>query len=125
MAVQYEDFTAKLMNDMDPELLDFVRNKVNTFIKWDLLKFFHENPNTADTAENIARYVGRSATAVKAEAQQLVEGGLMEMRLVDDLPIYTLTRNQETKRLADQFLRACEDRNFRVKVVYHIIRGMR
>jgi hypothetical protein len=125
LAVQYEDFTAKLMNDMDPELLDFVRNKVNTFIKWDLLKFFHENPNTADTAENIARYVGRSATAVKAEAQQLVEGGLMEMRLVDDLPIYTLTRNQETKRLINQFLRACEDRNFRVKVVYHIIRGMR
>lgn len=125
MAVQYEDFTAKLMNDMDPELLDFVRNKVNTFIKWDLLKFFHENPNTADTAENIARYVGRSATAVKAEAQQLVESGLMEMRLVDDLPIYTLTRNQETKQLVNQFLRACEDRNFRVKVVYHIIRGMR
>jgi hypothetical protein len=125
LAVQYEDFTAKLMNDMDPELLDFVRNKVNTFIKWDLLKFFHENPNTADTAENIARYVGRSATAVKAEAQQLVESGLMEMRLVDDLPIYTLTRNQETKQLVNQFLRACEDRNFRVKVVYHIIRGMR
>lgn len=125
MAVQYEDFTAKLMNDMDPELLEFVRNKVNTFIKWDLLKFFHENPNTADTAENIARYVGRSATAVKSEAQQLGESGLMEMRLVDDLPIYTLTRNQETKQLVNQFLRACEDRNFRVKVVYHIIRGMR
>jgi hypothetical protein len=125
LAVQYEDFTAKLMNDMDPELLDFVRNRVNTFIKWDLLKFFHENPNTADTAENIARYVGRSSTAVKAEAQQLVESGLMDMRLVEDLPIYTLTRNQETKRLVNQFLRACEDRNFRVKVVYHIIRGMR
>jgi hypothetical protein len=125
LAVQYEDFTAKLMNDMDPELLDFVRNKVNTFIKWDLLKFFHENPNTADTAENIARYVGRSATAVKAEAQQLVEGGLMEMRLVEDLPIYTLTRNQEIRQLINQFLRACDDRNFRVKVVYHIIRGMR
>ena len=125
MAVQYEDFTTKLMNDMDPALLDFVRTKVNTFIKWDLLKFFHENPHTSDTAENIARYVGRSATAVKAEAQQLVETGLMEMHLVDDLPVYTLTENAQARQLINQFLRACDDRNFRVKVVYHIIRGMR
>ena len=125
MAMQYEDFTAKLMNDMDQSLLDFVREKVNTFIKWDLLKFFHENPHTADTAENIARYVGRSAAAVKAEAQQLVDSGLMEVRLIDDLPTYTLTQNEQARQLINKFLHACEDRNFRVKVVYHIIRGMR
>ncbi len=125
MAVSYEDFTAKLMNDMDPELLDFVRNKVNTFIKWDLLRFFRENPYTADTAENIARYIGRSATAVKTEAQQLVESGLMEIRLLDDLPVYALTQDRAMRDLLDRFLQACEDRNFRVKVVYHIIRGMR
>jgi len=113
------------MNDMDPTLLEFVKNKVNTFIKWDLLRFFHENPNTSDTAENIARYVGRSATAVKTEAQQLVESGLMDIRTVDDLPIYTLTRNEQARQLINRFLHACEDRNFRVKVVYHIIRGMR
>ena len=125
MAEQHEDFTARLMNDMDPTLLEFVKNKVNTFIKWDLLRFFHENPNTSDTAENIARYVGRSATAVKTEAQQLVESGLMDIRTVDDLPIYTLTRNEQARQLINRFLHACEDRNFRVKVVYHIIRGMR
>ena len=125
MTVQYEDFTAKLMNDMDPALLDFVKSKINTFIKWDLLKFFHENPNTADTAENIARYVGRSAAAVKAEVQDLVEGNMMHMRLVADLPIYTLTEDKQKRDLISRFLRACEDRNFRVKVVYHIIRGMR
>ena len=125
MAVQYEDFTARLMNDMDPALLDFVKSKVNTFIKWDLLRFFYENPHTADTAENIARYVGRSAAAVKAEVQELVDSDLMEQRLVADLPIYTLTQKEETRKLISLFLTACQDRNFRVKVVYHIIRGMR
>ena len=125
MTVQYEDFTAKLMNDMDPALLDFVKSKINTFIKWDLLKFFYENPNTADTAENIARYVGRSAAAVKAEVQELVDGGMLNVRLVADLPIYTLTEDKQKRDLISRFLRACEDRNFRVKVVYHIIRGMR
>ena len=125
MTVQYEDFTAKLMNDMDPELLSFVKDRVNTFVKWDLLRFLNENPHTADTAENIARYVGRSAAAVKAEAQELVDSGLLQMRLVADLPIYTLAQNNQVRALINRFLEACQDRNFRVKVVYHIIRGMR
>lgn len=125
MTVQYEDFTARLMNDMDPKLLEFIKKKVNTFIKWDLLKFFHENPNTSDTAENIARYVGRSAAAVKAEAQQLADAGLLQIRVVADLPIYTLTQDKPSREMIGRFLQACEDRNFRVKVVYHIIRGMR
>lgn len=113
------------MNDMDPKLLEFIKKKVNTFIKWDLLKFFHENPNTSDTAENIARYVGRSAAAVKAEAQQLADAGLLQIRVVADLPIYTLTQDKPSREMIGRFLQACEDRNFRVKVVYHIIRGMR
>ena len=46
MVANGDDFTARLMNDMDPALLDFVKVKVNSFIKWDLVRFFYENPNT-------------------------------------------------------------------------------
>jgi len=53
-----EDFTTRLMNDMDPQLLDLVKTKVNSFIKWDLVRFLRENPNTADTADSIAKYIG-------------------------------------------------------------------
>lgn len=120
-----DDFTARLMNDMDPRLLDFIKNKVNSFIKWDLMRFFHENPNTADTVENIARYAGRSAAAVKPELDELVEAGVMERRLVGDIPVYMLSTNPEMRRLVEDFVNACEDRHFRVKAVYHIIRQMR
>ena len=70
-----DDFTARLMDDMDPILLDFVKNKVNSFIKWDLVRFFHENPHTADTVENIAKYAGRNVTAVEPELEELVDSG--------------------------------------------------
>ncbi|NIV33844.1 MAG: hypothetical protein GWN58_31675, partial [Anaerolineae bacterium] len=52
MVFSGEDFTTRLMNDMDPPLLELVKTKVNSFIKWDLVRFLRENPNTADTAEN-------------------------------------------------------------------------
>ncbi len=119
-----DDFTARLMSDMDPDLLEFIKTKVNSFIKWDLVRFFHENPHTADTVENIARYTGRNPLAVKPELEELVESGLMRRQLVSGIPVYSLTTDEATRNLIRRFVQACEDRHFRVKAVYHIIRGM-
>ena len=125
MAIQSDDFTAKLMNDMDSRLLDFIKTKINSFIKWDLVRFFYENPNTTDSVENIAKYAGRNAAAVQSELEELVASGVMEKQFVDDIPVYSLAANEEMRKLIDEFILACEDRHFRVKAVYHIIRGMR
>ena len=125
MVFSGEDFTTRLMNDMDPPLLDLVKTKVNSFIKWDLVRFLRENPNTADTAENIAKYVGRNAATVEPELHELVECEIMDVKTVDGLPVYSLTTNASTRGLLDRFITACEDRHFRVKVIYHIVRGMR
>jgi hypothetical protein len=121
-----DDFTTRLMDDMDPILLEFVKKKVNSFIKWDLVRFFYENPHTTDTVENIAKYAGRNADAVRPELEDLVESGIMQKKtLSDDTPVYSLSTDEDMRALVDKFILACEDRHFRVKAVYHIIRGMR
>jgi len=125
LALQSDDFTAKLMDNMDSRLLDFIRDKVTSFIKWDLVRFFYENPSTTDSVENIAKYAGRNTAAVQSELEELVESGVMEMQLIDDLPVYSLASDEEMRQLVEKFILACEDRHFRVKAVYHIIRGLR
>ncbi|HUT20920.1 MAG TPA: hypothetical protein VM366_17335 [Anaerolineae bacterium] len=124
MAVS-EDFTSKLMNDMDPALLEFVKAKVNSFIKWDLVRLFHENPHTADSAESIARYIGRHVDATQPELEGLVEDGVIQKRTIDGTTIYSVVSDQEMRSLIEKFVLACEDRHFRVKAVYHIIKNMR
>ena len=125
MASNGDDFTARLMDDMDPVLLDFVKTKVNSFVKWDLVRFFHENPHTADTVDNIAKYAGRNVAAVEPELNELVDSGIMQETILGDTSIYSLVSDEEMRNLVDRFITACEDRHFRVKAVYHIIRGMR
>jgi hypothetical protein len=120
-----DDFTAKLMNDMEPRMLDFVKTRVNTFIKWDLVRFFNENPHTADSVENIAKYAGRNPIAVKPELDELVDAGVMQRQSIGGIPVYRLADDKEMRQLISEFIAACEDRHFRVKAVYHIIRGMR
>lgn len=119
------DLAARLMGDMAPQLLEFLKTKVNSFVKWDLVRFFHENPNTTDTAENIARYAGREATAIEAELGELVGAGVLERQHIGELTVYSLAHDPAMRSLVQQFVLACDDRQFRVKAIYHIIRGMR
>jgi hypothetical protein len=125
MAIDESDLAARLMEDMDARLLEFLKNQVNSFIKWDLVRFFHEEPNTTDTAENVARYAGRDPTAIEQELEELAESGVLHRETVGEMTVFSLATDQEMRDLIEQFLVACNDRQFRVKAIYHIIRGMR
>jgi len=113
------------MADMDPQLLEFLRAKVNSFVKWDLVRFFHDNPHTTDTADNIARYAGRSVETIRAELIELARDGVLEENQLGDMTVYSLVPDRQTRELLEQFVKASDDRQFRVKAIYHIIRGTR
>lgn len=119
------DITSHLMDDMEPGLLDFLREKVNSFVKWDLVRFFHDNPHAADTAESIARYTGRDVRTIEDELAGLVEASVLQQREVSGVKIYTLAQDPAMRALINRFVLACDDRQFRVKAIYHVIRGMR
>jgi hypothetical protein len=119
------DQTSRLMDDMDPVMLDFLHDKVNSFVKWDLVRFFHDNPHAADTADSIARYTGRDVRAIANDLSGLVDARVLEKNELSGQTIYTLTTDQRMRTLINDFVRACDDRMFRVKAIYHVIRGMR
>jgi hypothetical protein len=118
------DLTGRLMADMDPRLLEFLQSKIDSFVKWDLIRFFHDNPYTTDTASNIARYTGRSVEAIRNDLAELAASDVLEESRLGDLTVYSLTRDPEIKELLDRFVTASDDRQFRVKAIYHIIRGV-
>lgn len=113
-------FVTSLMDDIEPTLLEFIRTNVNSFIKWDLIRFFYENRYTTGTAENIAQYAGRKIPGVERELEDLVGSGVIVRRRLDGIPIYLLGRDEEMWALMGKFVLACEHRDFRVKVVYQI-----
>lgn len=120
------DYASQLMDDMDPDLLQFLQTRVNSFIKWDLVRFFHDNPHAADTPENIARYIGRDTRTIADELEGLVQAGVLQRRAVPaGVSVYALARDEQMRGLVNHFVQACNDRQFRVKAIYHVIRGMR
>jgi hypothetical protein len=120
--MQREDLTARVTKNLDPDLLDFLAVYADSFVKWDLLRFFHENPSTMDTAENIARYVGRSVRDVQPELKALARHGLLVERLLDTLTVYILHHDTALRTRLAAFIKATQDREFRRKVIYHMVR---
>ena len=119
------DLTRSLMADMDPQLLAFLQEKVNSFVKWDLVRFFHDNPHTTDTADNIARYAGRSVDAIHTGLAELARDGVLDKSQLGGMTVYSLASDSRIREVLGQFVKASDDRQFRVKAIYHIIRGMR
>lgn len=103
---------------------DFLVNKVNSFIKWDLVRFFHENPHTTDTADNIAFVVGRDEKVTRRELDGLVKVGVLEKRMISDVSVYTYTADQALRERVCDFVTACHDREFRVKAINQVIATM-
>lgn len=120
-----DDLAQNLMDDMDPRLLDLIQHHINSFIKWDLVRFFHDNPHTTDTADSIARYTGRDVRTIEPELMQLSRDGILQAEDLDGLQVYTLAPDTEIRQLIDKFIVACDDRQFRVKAIYHVIRSLR
>ncbi|MDX1991342.1 MAG: hypothetical protein SF029_03075 [bacterium] len=109
---------------MTPALLEFLRQKVNSFVKWDLVRFFHDNPHTKDTAENLARYIGRDVRSIERELNGLVEADVLGCETISGLTIYELADDDVTRQTIEQFIEACHNRDFRVEAIHHVIREM-
>ena len=114
-------FATYLLDDLEPTMLDFIKTNVNSFTKWDLIRFFYKNQHTIDTAEKIAQYAGRTVPVIVRGLDDLVDSGIMVKRGVEGVLTYSLGNDEKTWALMSEFVSGCEDRDFRIKVIYHIV----
>jgi hypothetical protein len=112
-----------IMEEMDFRVLQFIKNHVTSFTRWDTIRFLHENPHTHDTAENLAKYIGRAPHIIAEEAKELSEEGILTSETRGNHSIYSLTEDRELRQLIAALVKAARDRAFRMKLVYHILRA--
>lgn len=123
MTVQDRPATASEQS-LDARMVEFLTLKINSFVKWDLIRFFHDNPHAVESAENIARYAGRELGEVEPELLEMSEAHLLEVQDVNQCKIFRLVRDPQTRALIRQFVEACDDREFRVQAIQYVIKRM-
>ena len=107
----------------ETNIIEFLHDKVDSFVKWDLMRFFHDNPHTRETAENIAQYTGRDMQTIEQELAGLVKVGVLTGKRVSGVMVYTLVEDDNLRQMLNDFMEACHDRQFRVRAIQYVIQG--
>ncbi|GAB4536525.1 MAG: hypothetical protein Kow0063_22170 [Anaerolineae bacterium] len=91
--------------EVDIDLLVFIERYASDLLKWDIISFFARNPDLVDTADNVARGIGRDPRVVRSELGDLAILGILEWDDLDGDHIYRLTKRSDLRRLALKFAR--------------------
>lgn len=91
--------------EVDIDLLVFIERYASDLLKWDIISFFARNPDLFDTADNVARGIGRDPRVARSELGDLVILGILEWDNLDGDYIYRLTRRSDLRGLALKFAR--------------------
>ena len=117
--------SSQLNDSIEPDLLAFLRARLNTLLKWELAHYFYENPQTADIADNLARYFGRDLHNIEEELAQLARAGVLRAEPAQDVLVYSLTEDADTLALLGQFVAASRDREFKMRAIYLVLQAKR
>jgi len=107
----------------DEALNDFVDSHIDSFVTWDLLLFFHFNPEISDTAEGLAGRLGRPASEVALALERFCGRGLVQK--CDGGQSYRLNVNEELRQNIARFAHAQEDRELRLGLIRSILQKNR
>lgn len=98
---------------LGPAVMQFVDDYVNSLLTWDILVYFHKNPDETLGPEELALRLGRHTDESAIEIEALCDGGILEHAggLIRYAPA------QETREIIGTFVDACQDRGRRLALI--------
>ena len=110
-----------IIRNTDPALLTLLDERLNTLVKWDVMRFFHRNPDAMKTAGEIATALSRDEKSVAAAAVELTETGFLERQGGARARIYMLSGDDATRQEMESFMTACDDAKFRRCAIQYVL----
>lgn len=98
---------------LGPTVIGFVERHVSSLLTWDILVFFHRNPDAVLDAPGLASRLGRHVDEIGPEIEALCAGRIMECAggLIRYKP------SAELRQQAGEFVEACQDRGRRLALI--------
>jgi predicted transcriptional regulator len=109
---------------VDPESAGRLLPHLDSFVKWELLRFLHDNPLTEAAIEDLARYTGRDETEIKSAARALHSAGLIDQGEGEFGYTYSIAKDERTREMIDHIVEGfIADRLVRLAISSHILKA--
>jgi hypothetical protein len=105
---------------LGPSVTQFVESHVRSLLAWDILVFFHRNPETALDTAALADRLGRRSEEVAPEIDSLCDSDILDCQ--DDVIRYEPT--PELREQVTMFVEACQDRGRRLALIALVLHSI-
>jgi hypothetical protein len=105
---------------LGPSVTQFVETHVRSLLAWDVLVYFHRNPETALDAAALADRLGRRVEEVQQEIDSLCKGHILDCE--DGLISFKPTA--ELRKQVASFVEACQDRGRRLALIALVLHSI-
>lgn len=98
---------------LGPSVMAFVDRHVRSLLTWDILVFFHRNPDAVLDIEGLASRLGRRIEELEPEVDALVDGKILTLAggLIRYRP------SAEMRETVAKFVESCQERGRRLALI--------
>lgn len=120
---QGEDSSAS--KQVDPETLDFIQKYLTSYVKWEVLKYFSENPTASETPRAFARRLGKDVRQISEAMKSLARSGILSNgNGSGEGASYTLAGGDAERSTLQRIAETARANNrFRLLLNYHITKA--
>ncbi len=109
---------------LDAEIETFIKKCINSFVKWDLLVFFHYNPTVSDNPKNIATRIGRNEEEVREALEELKNENILDLK-DETTQTYSFSPAEKNRVMIEKFIELLKDRQARLQMVSLVLNSLR
>jgi len=108
----------------DPETLDFIQKYLTSYTKWEVMKYFAENPASVETPSGFARRTGKDVRQIQEALKSLARTGIISNGHGGENGGYTLTADETQRATLQKIVDSARTNNrFRLLLNYHITKA--
>jgi len=98
---------------LGPAVMEFVDQHVRSLLTWDVLVFFHRNPDAVLDLDGLASRLGRRSEELQPEVESLCDGRILSRAggLIRYKP------STEMRETVARFVESCQDRGRRLALI--------
>lgn len=98
---------------LSPSVIEFVEIHVDSLLAWDILVYFHRNPEAAMDVASLASRLGRRAEEIDPEIMTMCKGRILEC----EGGTIRYAPTPELRAQVTEFVQACQDRDQRLALI--------
>ena len=109
---------------VDAETLEFIQKYLTSYTKWEMLKYFAENPTATETARSLARRLNKDVRQITEAFKSLARTGIVGNGQGSEDAAYSLTADESQRAVLFRIAESVKANNrFRLLLNYHITKA--